>query len=387
MRDKRTSTNHREPAMSFPHEIQSALLFDTPVRHLDAVVRSFVQIETARTGVGYNLVEAKPGVFYRLFGGGEVMITLEYIDGPAKAEVFRQPVESAITRIYCPDMPERLTRHRSHILINVSHGALSSTPEIDKMLDQIGYVRPGTTLAQFRRRIEVCTLLSRLAQDDSPASVVHWTQSNQLFPGEMFEMIAQGAPPGPLHIHPYLYGGGHSRDGKALAGIRTFGAGHFIDREIRIEPSVLPLVGELRNDPRHSCASQRRRMAISSLTATRSGPRTAACRTASATFPRPTTMSRSTSSNRCCTANMDSSRTAMYRANGRSTTVRRPRPDARGSERTRRTARRMASEARIGRGHRRPFRGPRTKSRAGRHAAAAQPTGFGVRRMFGRKTG
>lgn len=240
MRDKRTSTNHCEPAMSFPHEIQSALLFDTPVRHLDAVVRSFVQIETARTGVGYNLVEAKPGVFYRLFGGGEVMITLEYIDGPAKAEVFRQPVESAITRIYCPDMPERLTRHRSHILINVSYGALSSTPEIDKMLDQIGYVRPGTTLAQFRRRIEVCTLLSRLAQDDSPASVVHWTQSNQLFPGEMFEMIAQGAPPGPLHIHPYLYGGGHSRDGKALAGIRTFGAGHFIDREIRIEPSVLP---------------------------------------------------------------------------------------------------------------------------------------------------
>ncbi|WP_447756540.1 hypothetical protein [Sphingopyxis fribergensis] len=226
--------------MSFPHEIQSALLFDTPVRHLEAVMRSFVQIETARTGVGYNLVEAKPGVFYRLFGGGEVMVTLEYVAAPAKAEVFRQPVESAITRIYCPDMPDRLRRHSSHILINVSHGALSSTPEIDKMLDQIGYVRPGTTLEQFMRRIEVCTLLSRLAQDDVPASVVHWTQSNQLFPGDMFEMIAQGAPPSPLHVHPYLFGGGQSPGGKALAGIRTFGAGHFIDREILIEPSELP---------------------------------------------------------------------------------------------------------------------------------------------------
>lgn len=226
--------------MPFPHEIQSALLFDRPVSHLDAVMRGFVQIETARTGVGYNLVEAKPGVFYRLFGGGEVMVTLEYVAAPAKAEVFRQPVESAITRIYCPDMPERLMRHRSHILINVSHGALSSTPEIDKMLDQIGYVRPGTNLPQFLRRLEVCALLSRLAQDDVPASVVHWTQSNQLFPGEMFDTIAAGAPPGPLHIHPYLYGGGQSASGKALAGIRTFGAGHFIDREIRIEPSELP---------------------------------------------------------------------------------------------------------------------------------------------------
>jgi hypothetical protein len=228
--------------MSFPHEIQSALLFDAPVDRLDAVMRGFVQIETARTGVGYNLVEAKPGVFYRLFGGGEVMITLEYIAGPANAEVFSQPMESAITRICCPDMPERLQRHRAHILINVSHGALTSTPEIDKMLDQIGYVRPGTTLAQFLRRVEICTLLSRLAQDDGAASVVHWTQSNQLFPGEMFETLAAGPVPGPLHIHPYLYGGGQSARGEALAGIRTFGAGHFIDREIRIEPSPLPWI-------------------------------------------------------------------------------------------------------------------------------------------------
>lgn len=226
--------------MPFPHEIQSALLFDAPVHHLEAVMRGFVNIETARTGVGYNLVEAKPGVFYRLFGGGEVMVTLEYVAAPANPEVFRQPVESAITRIYCPDMANRLMRHKSHILINVSHGALSSTPEIDKMLDQIGYVRPGATLAQFLRRIEVCTLLSRLAQDDAPASVVHWTQSNQLFPGEMFDALATGSVPGPLHIHPYLYGGGTAANGKALAGIRTFGAGHFIDREIRIEPSELP---------------------------------------------------------------------------------------------------------------------------------------------------
>ncbi|MBA3940425.1 MAG: hypothetical protein C0520_04355 [Sphingopyxis sp.] len=168
------------------------------------------------------------------------MITLEYVAAPANPEVFRQAVESAITRIYCPDIGNRLMRHKAHILINVSHGALGSTPEIDKMLDQIGYVRPGSTLAQFMRRIEACTLLTRLAQDDTPASVVHWTQSNQLFPGEMFDTLAAGAVPGPLHVHPYLYGGGESPGGKALAGIRTFGAAHFVDREVRIEPSELP---------------------------------------------------------------------------------------------------------------------------------------------------
>lgn len=228
--------------MPFPHDIQSALLFDAPVHHLETVMRSFVQIETARTGVGYNLVEAKPGVFYRLFGGGELMVTLEYIAAPAKAEVFKPAMSSAITRIYCPEMGERLMRHKSHILIGVSEGTIPSTPDIDRMLAQIGYQKPGATLPQFIRRLEACALLSRLAMDAVPASVVHWTQSDQLIPGEMFDALAAGSAPGPLYVHPYLYGGGEGPNGKALAGIRTFGASHFIDREIRIEPSELPWV-------------------------------------------------------------------------------------------------------------------------------------------------
>jgi hypothetical protein len=226
--------------MNFPHEIQSALLFDRPLTHLETVMRSFLQIEAAKGSLPYNIVEAKPGVFYRLFGGGELMITIEYVAGPANAEVFKQSLTSAITRIYCPDIAERLMRHRSHILIGVSHGALGSSPEIDRMLDTIGYARPGSNLPQFLRRLEACALLSRIAQDAVPASVVHWTQSNQLIPGEKFDSFAEMAPPSLLHIHPYLFGGGETADGKALAGIRTFGARHFVDREILIEPSELP---------------------------------------------------------------------------------------------------------------------------------------------------
>lgn len=226
--------------MPFPNDIQSALLFDTPVRHLESVMRSFLRIEAARGAPEYNIVEAKPGVFYRLFGGGELMITLEYIASPAKPEVFKPAMSSAITRIYCAEMGERLMRHKTHILIGVSEGAIPSTPDIDRMLSQIGYRKPGATLPKFIRRLDVCALLSRLAMEDAPASVVHWTQSDQLIPGEMFDTLAAGSAPGPLHIHPYLYGGGESADGKPLAGIRTFGAAHFIDREIRIEPSELP---------------------------------------------------------------------------------------------------------------------------------------------------
>lgn len=226
--------------MPFPNDIQSALLFDRPIGHLEAVMRGFLQIEAARSGLDYNIVEAKPGVFYRLFGGGELMITLEYIAAPAKPEVFKPAMSSAITRIYCPEMGERLMRHKSHILIGVSEGVIPSTPDIDRMLSQIGYQKPGATLPQFIRRLEACALLSRLAMDEVPASVVHWTQSDQLIPGEMFDALAAGSAPGPLYVHPYLYGGGEGPTGKALAGIRTFGAAHFIDREVRIEPSELP---------------------------------------------------------------------------------------------------------------------------------------------------
>ena len=58
--------------------------------------------------------------------------------------------------------------------------------------------------------------------------------------GETFETLAQMPAPSPLHVHPLLFDGGTSADGKQMASITTFGARHFIGREIEIEPSVLP---------------------------------------------------------------------------------------------------------------------------------------------------
>lgn len=226
--------------MQFPHSIQSALLFDRPVTHLENVARTFMKVETAKTGASYNVAGEKPGVYYCLYGADDLMVTLEYINGPADMGVFAQSLGSAVTGLMCADICERVTRHRSHILINVHHGAMGDSPELVAMMATIGRPMEGASLPQFQRRLEACALLSRIAQEDVPASAIHWTQSNQLYPGDAFEVLAQLPVPSPLHVHPYLFDGGQSDDGQALAGIRTFGVRHFIGHEILIEPSVLP---------------------------------------------------------------------------------------------------------------------------------------------------
>ena len=230
--------------MQFPSEVQSCLLFDGQVGGLDEIVRAFMRVEEARSGTTFHLPEVRPGSFYRLYGGAdELMVTIEYMDGPAKAEVFAQALGSAITGILCPDIRQRLMLSRSHILVNVSHGAMGDVlgaPDIARFLRDIDYAVPGQSAGHFRRRLDICALISRIVCDHAPARVVHWCQSNQLFPGETFEAAAAVPAPGPLHIHPFLFGGEQTPSGETKLGIRTFGARHFVGREIRIQPSVLP---------------------------------------------------------------------------------------------------------------------------------------------------
>jgi hypothetical protein len=76
--------------MLYPDREQAALLFDRPLRDLDAIMRDFAPIEAMRSGRSFNLPEFNPGWFYRLFSGGEeLMLTFEYRDMPASAQVFR----------------------------------------------------------------------------------------------------------------------------------------------------------------------------------------------------------------------------------------------------------------------------------------------------------
>jgi len=225
--------------MQFPNEIQAALLFDRRVDNLEAMVRDFLRIEEARSGARFNVPEANPGVFYRLFGGDQMMISFEYLDHPANPDLFQQVLGSMITGFMCPDIRERLMKSRSHILITASHGVLGSSPEIAQLMAQLGRPMEGASLPQFTRRLDVCALISRIVCDHVPAQAVHWTQSNQLFPRETFEQVAAMEAPSPLHIHPYLFGNAKGKD-QPRVGIRTFGARHFIGREVLVEPSILP---------------------------------------------------------------------------------------------------------------------------------------------------
>lgn len=231
--------------MLYPNRLQSVLMFDARVDHLEAVMRDFLRIEGMRSETHFHLSEQNPGRFYRLFAApDELMVTLEYVAGPCDERHFAGPLASPYTGIVTPDIRNRIARTFGHVILEVSHGVMAGVeekPEIAAMFAAIGRPRSGATREQFERRLAVLTLLTRITIDHGMALAVHWTQSGQLLGGELFERIAAGdAVPGPLHIHPQLFGPRAAAGDTPLVGIRTFGARHWLGREIIVEPGVLP---------------------------------------------------------------------------------------------------------------------------------------------------
>jgi len=230
--------------MLYPNRIQAALLFDRPVRDLEAIVRDFTRVEAMKSGASFNVPEANPGKFYRLFNGAEeLMLTFEYMDGPANFGAFGAALSSSFTRLATPDMPDRIVRTRSHILVEASHGVMAGVeddPKIAAMFAELGMPKAGASQAEFERRLTVLGLMARIVTDHAMPMAVHWTQSDMLIGGEQCDAFAAMEPPSPLHIHPFLFGPQPTPGAPALAGIRTFGARHWLGREILIKPHALP---------------------------------------------------------------------------------------------------------------------------------------------------
>ncbi len=224
--------------MQFPNNNQVALVYERGVAEFDQIVAACARLLEVTYGKPFNPIERKPDTFARLFGGDELMVTIEHVDGPPNPAVFAQPLGSAVTGLLCPDIRQRLARARAMILINVSHGVLGDEihDQFAAMFASIGMAREGANLPQFRRRLKMLANLSRLAAEDSHPSVVHWTQSNQLFPGERWDALAEPEAPSLIHLHPYLFGPREPASGKPLLGIRTFGARHFIGHELLLQP-------------------------------------------------------------------------------------------------------------------------------------------------------
>ena len=225
----------------FPGSIQAALLFDAaqPL-DLDALVREFVAAEEG-TGTHYKVVsDTKPGVFYRLFGSNHVMITVEHVDRQAKLSLFEAALSSPFTNMGTPDAQERLARHKSYVLVETHHGAIPPTTEALRLLEKLEVPMPGHSLAEFRLRMNLCGKLSTMAHRMGNATLVHWTPNDHLMRGDMFARLAAEPAPSLLHIHPILFDGGESADGRPQVEIRTIGARHFIGREIHIAATPVP---------------------------------------------------------------------------------------------------------------------------------------------------
>lgn len=231
--------------MKYPNRLQTALVFDRPIDILEQAVQDFARVEEMKSGATFNVPESNPGKFYRLFNGDEeLMLTFEYLDSPANPDVFHAAFSSPITGQLCPDIRERVMLSKSHILIEISHGVMGGVeniPEIAGMLSELGMPQAGASQTQFHRKLEMLTLMTRVICDHAKPSAVHWTQSDQLFDYEKFEAYAANSDtPGPLHIHPFLFGPIAAAGEPQKLGIRTFGARHWIGREILVEPSELP---------------------------------------------------------------------------------------------------------------------------------------------------
>ncbi len=226
----------------YPKEIQAAVLFDRVKPFpLEKLVDGFLAAE-AKNGTTYNRVfDTKPGVFYRLFGANNAMITVEYIERQASAPLFETALSSPFTQRATPDARARIALHRSHALINVHHGAIPPNPLVAGFMQRLNVPQDGHPARDFSIRLILCGALSAFAHRLGDASLVHWTTTDHLLTGKDFAELALQPAPSLLHIHPLIVKGGLSADRREQIQIKTFGAAHFIDREIQLLPSPLPV--------------------------------------------------------------------------------------------------------------------------------------------------
>lgn len=230
--------------MQYPNRLQAVLLFEKPFGALEEAVRDFARVEEMKSGAVFNVPETNPGRFYRLFSAAEeLMLTFEYIDGPANSNVFRGALSSAITGILTPDIRDRIAKANCHIIVEASHGVLGevqSDPKFAELFKTAGIPKAGANQEAFERRLNVLALMSRVVTDHAEPLAVHWTQSDMLLGGEAFETLAAHDAPSALHVHPYLFGPMAKEGEQAKLGIRTFGMRHWLGREALIQPHVLP---------------------------------------------------------------------------------------------------------------------------------------------------
>jgi hypothetical protein len=212
----------------YPNRIQAALVFDGRFEALEATARDFSRIVELKTGLAFAVLEGGiEGDLVRLASPASgLVVRLDRVGGPPPLEPFEGALASAITGLFAPTARETLIDARSHVLVEVGH--------------DIADERADEALARFAERLELLALLVRITTDHAMPGLIHWTQSDQLLTPDRFEAYALAGVPGPLHIHPHLFGSAHDPQSEPLVGVRSFGAVHWIGREVVVRPSTLP---------------------------------------------------------------------------------------------------------------------------------------------------
>jgi hypothetical protein len=228
---------------SSPNALQVALLYDrADAIDLNALQAAFLKSEFNASRYQYNVIEADGRTHFRCFGGrdSDVMVFVEWVGRPAVRANFNTALTSVFNQIAVPDAAALIDRHRGLLLINVHHGAMPQSSEIQTLLAQIGVGQAGQSLTQYRERLRVMGLLAAMATDISKPTLSHWTHTDVLVKPQAIANLMCDTSPNPLHVHPLPYRGPGTTQDQGIAGIVTFGAAAFIGREIRVRPTEVP---------------------------------------------------------------------------------------------------------------------------------------------------
>ncbi len=227
----------------WPNAMQVALLYDhAEPMPVDALISNFLKIEENARGYRYNMIETDGRGFARCYGGaGDVMVFVEWVDHPTDRAAFAQALTSAFNRtIGAPEAEEAIARHQGYLLLNVHHGALPQTPEIRALLGKLQMPEEGQSLETYLERQRVLGLLASLAVDVSAPTLAHWTYTDVLARPQPFHDMMLDTSPNFLTVHAMPYRPAGAKPDEETAGLRTFGAHHYIGREIHVRPSVVP---------------------------------------------------------------------------------------------------------------------------------------------------
>lgn len=237
-----TSSEELPMSGSCPNRLQIALLYDSAdAIDLNALQAAFLKSELNAPGYQYNVVEADGRTYFRCFGGRDsnVMAFVEWVDRPAVRANFDTALGSVFNQIGVPDAGALIDRHRGLLLINVQHGAMPQSREVQTLLAQMGIGQAGQSLPQCQEWLRVMGLLAAMATEISKPTLSHWTHTDVLARPQAIKDLMCDAGPNPLHVHPLPFRGPGTTQDQGIAGLVTFGAAAFIGREIRVRPTVV----------------------------------------------------------------------------------------------------------------------------------------------------